>query len=159
MYDPAKVGEAAIAELDKNKNGSIEGSELDASPALRQAVAAIDTNGDQKLTAAEIQKRISQYSRTDFPVTFRVTLDGQPLAGATMTIEREKFLGPSKSVTITTSNEGLAATDLPSGFYRIRVTKDDAKLPARYNTQTILGRELVIEPRQAAMTIDLPLTR
>ncbi len=168
-YDAAAIAQAAIRELDKNKNGTIEGPELEACPALKSALAALDKNRDGMLSLGEIQQRVQAYAaRGTMLVTCTVTLDAQPFVGAGVTFEPEKFMGNGlKTATATTDKDGTCAafaidgrpfTSLPAGFYRIRVTKEGMKLPARYNTQTTLGCEVFADPRQGEATIDLLLT-
>src|SRR5262249_36843615 len=151
------------------KNGQIEGAELDACPALKAALPALDKNKDKGLSAGEIRARVEQYAALgEVPVTLTVRLDGQPLAEATVAFEPEPFLGPSlKTATTTTDKEGVGGafqvegaslTALPPGLYRIRITKGGVNLPARYNTQTTLGREVFPDPRQGEVMIDLALS-
>ena len=166
--DAAAVAQAALQEYDKNKNGSIEGAELDACPALKYAMAAIDKNNDQKLSAAEIEKRVAGYPPRHIGISCEVTLDGKLLPGATVIFEPEKFMGSSfKTATATTDRDGQAGVfqldrgsvaELPAGFYRIRITKEGTKIPARYNTQTTLGREIAVEPRQEDVRMEFALT-
>jgi hypothetical protein len=167
-YDAAAITQAALGSLDRNKNGQLEGAELDACPGLRTALPAIDKNKDRSLSASEFKERVEYYAALgDVGATITVTLDDQPLTGATITLEPEPFMGLSlKAVTTTTDNagssglfmvDGSSFASLPAGLYRIRVTKEGMSIPARYNTQTTLGRELVIAPRQGEATIELAL--
>lgn len=167
-YDAAGLSQAALHHLDKNKNGQIEGAELDACPALRAALPAIDKNKDKSLSASELQQRVEQYAQLGpLSLACTVTLDGRALAGATVTFEPEPFLGASlRPATTTTDKDGVSGLfqvegksfpTLPPGLYRIRVTKDGTNLPARYNTQTTLGREVYADPRQGDATIELVL--
>ncbi len=76
-------------------------------------------------------------------------------------------MGPGlKTATTTTDQAGVSGTfqvdgksytSLPPGLYRIRVTKDGTNIPARYNTQTTLGQEVLAEPRQGEITVELSL--
>jgi hypothetical protein len=168
-YDAAGISQAALNNVDRNKNGQIEGAELDASPALKSALPAIDKNNDRSLSASEIQQRVEQYAKLGtISLSCTVTLDGQPLSEATVSFEPEPYMGTSlKSGTTTTDKDGLSGTfqvdgrsfaSLPPGLYRIRVTKDGAPIPARYNTQTTLGREVMIDPRHGDASIDLTLS-
>jgi hypothetical protein len=168
-YDPAAVAQAALDLYDKNKNGQIEGAELDACPALKAALPAIDTNKDKGLSASEIRDRVARYAAPGpVPVTITVKLDGQPLSEATVTLEPEPFMGASlKTATATTDHEGAtgafrldgrSVAALPPGLYRLRITRDGTNLPARYNTHTTLGREVFPAPRQGEVTIDLALS-
>src|SRR5262245_55252896 len=109
-YDPAAIAQAAMAQLDKNKNGQIDGPELDACPALRRALTVIDKNGDKAISAAELQQRVELYARQGLiSLSCTVTLDGRPLEGATVTFEPEPFMGPGlKSATAVADKAGLA---------------------------------------------------
>jgi hypothetical protein len=55
------------------------------------------------------------------------------------------------------SIDGRPTATLPRGLYRIRITKDGVNLPARYNVQSTLGREVFAPPRQAELSIELAL--
>jgi EF hand len=168
-YDAAAIVQAALAQMDKNKNGQIDGSELDACPALKRALAAIDKNGDKAISAAELQQRVELYARQGLiSLSCTVTLDGRPLDGATVTFEPEPFMGPAlKPATAVTDKDGVvgtfqvdgkSATSIPAGLYRIKVTKEGTTIPPRFNTDTTLGREVVNEPRQGGATIELALS-
>jgi hypothetical protein len=167
-YDPAGIAQAALDALDKNKNGALERAELDACPALLHALPAIDRNQDKALSRDELRQRAEQYATLGrVAVTCVVTLDGAPLVGATVTFEPEPWLGPGlKPATAKTDPEGVTGTwtidgqpagDLPRGLYRIRITKDGANIPPRYNVQTTLGREVFSVPRQGDLSIELAL--
>ncbi len=168
-YDAAASAQAALDQYDKNKNGYIDGTELDACPALRIALAAIDKNNDRRVSAGELKERIDQYAaRTQIPVTVTLTLDEQPLAGATVVFEPEPFLAAAlKTLTATTDKDGVASSfqqdgkaisALPAGLYRIRITKDGARIPPRYNSQSILGREIFGVSRQGEFTLEIAMT-
>jgi hypothetical protein len=155
----SNAGSSAIEKFDADKNGSLDGKELGASPALKSAVARIDKDGDAKLTAAEIDERIqtwrdSRVALTSVMVTVR--LDGRPLVGADVSFEPEPILGDEIEVAKgTTNDQGMArirVSETPEGrgvrpgLYRIRISKlKDGKeqLPARYSQGTELGAEVV----------------
>src|SRR5437762_5289132 len=91
-YDADGIAQAVMAEFDKNHDGSLDASELKACPSLYGALAAIDTNGDKKLSADEIRKRVEAYAAVptgSIPVTCIFHLDGRPLAGGTITFDPE----------------------------------------------------------------------
>jgi uncharacterized protein YceK len=167
-YDAQGIAQAALSSYDKNKNGQIDGAELDACPGLRAALPALDKNKDRSLSASEIKERVEYYAALgEVNLTITVNLDDRPLAGATITVEPEPFMGTSlKTATATTDKDGSAGlflmdggsfVSLPAGLYRIRVTKEGMNIPARFNTQTTLGREVVLAPRQGEVAIDLVL--
>jgi hypothetical protein len=168
-YDAAAVAKAAVAQLDKNHNGQIDGAELDACPALKRALPAIDRNGDKAVSEDELRQRVELYAHQGLiSLSCTVTLDGRPLEGATVTFEPEPFMGPGfKPATAVTDKDGVtgtfqvdgkSATAIPAGLYRVKVTKEGTSLPARFNADTILGREVVNEPRQGGATVELALT-
>jgi len=170
IYDPDGIARSAISQFDKNRDGTLDASELRACPALYGALAAIDTNGDRKLSADEIRKRVEAYASGttgSVPVTCTVRLDGQPLADASVTFDPEPCMGGAvKAATGKTDKdggcvvyeiEGKPHSGLAPGLYRIRVTKDGASIPARFNTQTTLGQEVFHNPRAAEVNVELEL--
>lgn len=165
-YDSSALAQAALKYLDKNKDSQIDGNELDACPALKTALPAVDKNNDKRLSASELKERMDQYAaRNQVPITVIVTLDEQPLAGAAVTLEPEPFMeGPLKPATAITDQDGTSSafqvagqsqSSLPAGLYRIRVVKEGARIAARYNR---LSREVLGDPRQGEVTIELALT-
>lgn len=153
---PREAGRAAIAEYDTNSDGNLDGTELKQSPPLQVAKERIDTNGDGLITAEEITNRINYWSDCGVIVmsgSVRITLDGKPLQGATVTFEPEKFLGPGfvpcKAVTDQSGDAYVEGPDpqypgIYLGLYRVKVSKvvgGRETIPSRYNTETELGFE------------------
>ncbi|MFO0821913.1 MAG: hypothetical protein U0792_02150 [Gemmataceae bacterium] len=167
-YDADDMAKAAMVQLDKNVNGTIEGPELDACPGLKAGLAHIDTNNDGKLTQDELKTRFDAYRVAGaVGYSIRVTLDGAPLPDATVTLTPELFMsgaispatgktGPDGSIS-SYQIDGRDSPGLPSGVYRIAVTKDGAKIPARYNTETTLGCEVSAGGRGGSSGLDLKL--
>jgi hypothetical protein len=171
---PREAANQALAEYDANKDGALDAKELEACPGLRSALKRIDKNNDGRLTADEIADRLAFFQREggQSDVGVEVALDGKPLSGATVTLVPEKFLGPSfQPVSAVTDEVGtgtLQAKDpgeaIPMGFYRVEVSKKNAKgqeiIPARYNTKTVLGQEIApdVEGRGSTLTVRLRLT-
>lgn len=164
--DPASSGREALALYDTDKNGTISGKELDASPPLQAALARLDTNKDGGVSADEVAARVKAWKemRTGLAsVRFHVTLDGQPLAGARVALEPEPFLGTHVKPASGDTNQfgdvspSVAREDLPDpslpggvhfGLYRVRVTKPAGgkeTLPARFNAETTLGQEIAYD--------------
>jgi hypothetical protein len=176
QYDADAATKAALADYDKNNNGSIEATEADACPALKTAFKAFDTNGDRVISADELKARFARYASAAggagaVSTQCRVTFDGAPLAGATVRLVPERCMGESFRPAAGTTDDTGAATIRPEvegwagvypGLYKITVSKPDGAgketLPARYNAQTTLGRE-VFEDRGSTVTIELKLTR
>lgn len=165
-YDAEALARAAVAQLDKNKNGTIEGAELDACPALKAALAAIDKNKDKVVSADELADRFRAYKATGVTATSvscTVRLNGQPLEGATVVFTPEEFLKDTISGGSGESDLGgnVPLPPLAFGLYRVSVSKKTAagaeSIPARYHSPTTLGREVSPDPR-GGTTIDLNLT-
>jgi hypothetical protein len=172
-YDPDALARAAITQFDRNGNGTIEGSELDACPSLKSALAAIDKNKDKAISQDELAERFKAYKATNLTTTSFtciVRLNGQPLDGATVTFVPEDFLkgtitgGSGKSDasgSVAVTMDGTTTSGLPYGLYRITVSKKSAggaeAIPARYANGTALGREVSPDPRGGTV-IELALT-
>ncbi|WP_439629427.1 carboxypeptidase-like regulatory domain-containing protein [Gemmata sp.] len=162
------MARSAMAQFDKNVNGSIEGPELDACPGLKALAANLDVAPDGKLTADRLKARFETYRSVGamgFPV--RVTLDGTPLADAVVVLTPEEFMGgvtdPATGKTGpdgTVSNYAVGGRELPGlppGVYRIAVTKDGVAVPERYNAKTALGCEVSGGGRGGNSGLDLKL--
>jgi hypothetical protein len=148
----------AIAAYDSNGDGALDAKELDAAPAIRAASSRIDTNHDNRITAAEIQKCLDTWKRSKLAlmqVAVTVRFAGRPLANANVTFIPEKWLGPNiQSAHGTTDESGEASiiinsekgkTGVQLGFYRIDISRlqgGKETIAARYNTKTELGVEV-----------------
>jgi hypothetical protein len=159
----SSAGKLAMEQYDKDGDGKVAGAELEAAPALKAAIKNLDTDGDGGVSAAEVSARVNAWKGMEtslVSVPCKVTLDGEPLVGATVTFEPESFLGDDVKHAIgTTTPYGMAAPSVPAeeradpkspsgayfGLYKVRISKmvgGKETIPARYNTQTILGQEV-----------------
>ena len=158
----AQAGAKAIEMYDTNKDGKLSGEELDKCPGLKAALGAIDPSGEG-VTADMIAARIQAWKNMQTgrlpPVGCMVTHNGVPLEGAEVKLVPEKFLGDimqvatgktdkhgSASISIPTSGDKYDPRGVPPGFYRVEITKPGLDIPAKYNTETTLGREVVYGP-------------
>lgn len=153
-WDPSGVSDRAMELFDSDGDGFIAGDELSKSPGLLAGLDVIDTDDDQKVSAAEIVARFELYESQKLGLRdrqFRVTFNGKPLADANVKLVPEPFLedviepasgvsGPDGNLQPTAGVDGLRG--MRPGYYRIEVTSDKVKLPAKYNTKTILGAEV-----------------
>jgi hypothetical protein len=153
-----QAGQEALAQYDVNKDGFLDKDELKMCPALASCLKAADTNRDGRLSGDEITERLRSYQASRVGLSalaVKVTLDGKPLAGATVTLVPEKFLGDAiKPATGVTDDRGLArmataGAEVPGvacGMFRIQVSKKDTggreTLSMRYNQNTTLGTEV-----------------
>ena len=158
----ASAGADAVKSYDDDGDGAIGGTEFDQVPSLRAALAQVDTNGDKRVTAQEIDVRIQKWRDTqvaEMAVTCQVLLDGSPLANADVVFEPEAFLGPDvKPAMFKTSQHGAGSVSMaqefladPSypgmacGFYKVRVLSEVDDIPSRYNQGTTLGCEVAMD--------------
>lgn len=167
--DPATAGAKAIEMFDADGDGKLSGAELDKCPGLKAAIAQVDPSGKGEITAEMIAARIKawQDSRIGRMTTAcRVMHNGKPLAGAEVKFVPEKFLGENFKTAIGITNaDGAAMLLIPGeripglapGFYRVEITKNGENIPAKYNTETILGQEVARDARgiQQGIKFDL----
>jgi hypothetical protein len=161
LYPPdinaSAAGTQAMETYDADKNGTLSGAELDKCPALKSAMARIDTTGEGSITAAKITARIQAWQKSKLariPVTCSVLHNGKPLADADVKLVPEKFLGPNmQTASGHTDKNGVVMPSVPTtgredppgaapGFYRVEITKAGESIPAKYNTETTLGVEV-----------------
>ena len=171
-YDPAGMAQAAVSQYDKNGNGRLDGAELDAIPALKLSLAAIDTNKDKAISLDELTTRFESYKAANvgaLGVSVTVRVNGTRMGGVAVTFVPEDCMkGTATGGSGTTGDDGAAAIQsdgvpgLPLGLYKITLSKKGAsgneELPARYNAQTTLGREIVADPRGGTPTIELDVS-
>src|SRR5207302_5020154 len=149
---------------------TLEGTELDACPGLKAALASIDANNDKKISADELKTRFELYEKLGagaIGYSIQVSLDGFPLSDATIRLTPESFMGGAVSeATGRTGSDGSVSTftiggsdlpGLPAGVYRIAVSKEGTAIPAKYNAQTTLGCEVFGGPRGGAPRLDIKL--
>ncbi|MCA9186505.1 MAG: hypothetical protein R3E01_12145 [Pirellulaceae bacterium] len=159
--DPAAAAAQALSRYDSNQDAQLDEAELKKSPGLQQGKSRYDTNNDGKLSAAEIESRIASWSTQQIAITSlscTFIYKGAPLVGADVLMEPEPYLGDQvKPAKGHTSQDGSAImaiddSDLPKahkgirgvhyGTYKVRVTHPSINLPAKYNTETVLGHEV-----------------
>jgi hypothetical protein len=177
---PSGAASKAMTEFDKDGDGFIAGSELDAAPAIKAAMSTIDTDKDGKVTADEIAARIEAWQATRIGVMTagcNFTLDGKPLTGAEVTFEPAPFLADAlKPAVGETDMAGNAICSIPKeqrptketpagmqlGLYRIRVSKKvngKETLPAKFNTETTIGHQVAPDdPAFASQKFRIALT-
>jgi hypothetical protein len=176
MYPPtinaSAAGAKAVETYDADKDGKISGAELDSCPALKAAIAQIDTGGQRTITAEMITARIQNWQESKIarmPVTCLVMHGGRPLSGADVKFVPEEFLGSNVTVASGKTNEnGMAAISVPTtgpndrsgvapGFYRVDITKLGDNIPVKYNAKTVLGQEVAQDAKGILGMIRLDL--
>jgi hypothetical protein len=162
-YDPASAAAKAMEIYDTDKDGFVAGEELAKAPGLKAALKALDIDKNGKVSAQEISERVTEWKNQAVALmsfTCDVTLDGNFIEGATVTYEPDGFLeGVVAEAVDTTNIAGTARPSVPKanrptpttppgiqpGIYKVRISKlvnGQESIPARYNTETILGHEV-----------------
>ena len=160
---PDGAGKLAMEQYDTNHDGKVAGDELEKAPSLKAALPRLDTDGDGGVSADEVAARVNVWKAMQTGMTTvacHVTLDGQPLTDAKVTLEPEAFLGDEIKIAFATTDQfGSASPNIPKdqrpdpklpggahfGLYKVRISKivnGKETIPARYNTETILGQEV-----------------
>jgi hypothetical protein len=167
--DAAAAGTEAIKEFDADHDGKISGEELDKCPGLKAAIDQIDRSGKGEITAEKITARIKAWQDSRLgrmSLGCRVLHNGQALAGAEVKFVPEEFLGKilkvatgktdANGVTMIAAQEAGPPGVAP-GFYRIEISKAGEDIPAKYNTETVLGQEVAMDAKgiQEGITLDL----
>jgi hypothetical protein len=155
--DPVSSAQRGMDQYDANKDGFLDGAELDGAPSIKSAQDVLDSNNDGKVSHDELKAHLDLYVQTKTGLINRYLqfkLDGQPLGAADVTLVPESFSDHAEQAAGQTKEDGVVAptvagTPRPGircGFYRVQVSKKDAggqeTLPARYNAQTTLGIEI-----------------
>jgi hypothetical protein len=177
--DAAAAGNDAMKMYDGNHDGKISGAELDKCPAIKAAIAQIDIGGKGEVTAEMITARVRKWQDSRLGLMSlgcRVTRNGSPLPGATVTFVPEKFLGPNvQPATGKTDINGMAMLSVAPtntapgaprqppgvapGLYRVVVTAPGLNIPEKYSTEagTILGQEVAMDAKgiQEGIKFDL----
>ena len=158
--DPESAAKVAIALYDKDGDGILSSTELEACPGMLESLTTYDRDSDEKISQEEIVQRLQRFVARGVSlsrVAASVRLDGGPLGGATIRFIPEQYLGDEiKRATGVTRRQGsatmaVAVEDLPenqkgirgvhSGTYRVEITHPEISIPAKYNTETTLGYE------------------
>ena len=163
----AQAAADAVAELDQDGDGLLSNEELEQCPAIHAAQRRYDKDNDGLVSANEIASRIGELSRHGltglYSLACRFTLNGAPLAGATVELVPEEFLGPvvqsARGVTsrrglVRPTIEGVGETPLRGaqpGLYRIAVTGPNDEVTARYGD----GQRLGLEVSEACLGTDI----
>lgn len=157
-FNAAGSAQAALDQLDSNKDGKLDDKELAKSPGLGAAAAELDTNKDKSLDLAELTARMQSYvdgnvARRMFSA--QLQQGGIAVPGAEVRFVPEAFMLGSILEGVGKSDAGgVVSISIPNadppgisvGFYKIHVSKKDASgketLPAKFNSETTLGMEV-----------------
>ncbi len=161
---PSQMASDALEAYDANSDGKLDGSELDAVPAIKKNVQLYDTDSDGAVSEDELQARFAAWENADAAfrrLDVKLTVDGRPLPNATITFEPEVYMTDwVKPATGTTGKSGMAKMsvapeDLPAevkerglnlkgvyvGAYRVKVEHPSSKLPADVRSGAAIGED------------------
>ncbi len=162
-YNPSASAAQAMELYDKDGDGFIAGDELDKAPGIKAAIKNLDQDRDGKVSQQEIADRVDSWAKTGLgmmTLSCEVTLDGGLLDGAQVKFVPEPFLSnvilqaEGETSLVGTTNLRVPADKLPSpdmppgiqlGLYQVQISKkqgDKELVPAKYNTETVLGQEV-----------------
>ena len=129
QYDPDGMTEGAFKLYDKNKDGTIDGSEFAACPPLKQLKSG------KGVTKADLKARFEAFAAAGqdavIPLSIVLTQDNSPMGGVACTLTPEPFMGAGfKPATCKTDEtgfglfqvDGAAGAGVPAGFYKLTVT-------------------------------------
>ncbi len=153
---PSKAAAAAIEQYDANGDGVISGDELQKTPGMLWLLSEIDKDGDQGISAEELESRIQFWQETQAalaPTSLTIIYRKKPLQNAKVVLEPEAFLGsnlkPAEGITDYAGQVRFRIPDQPEklpgvapGFYKVKITSDAVSIPAQYNDETTLGLEV-----------------
>lgn len=167
--DPATAADRALSEHDSNGDGKLSREELKKCPGLLSAIADFDRDRDRSISGDELRAKLQEIQGTGpalVEVSCVVTSNGRPVEGATVKMVPESFMGETfQTATGVTARNGtvypsVAQETLPEeyrgriqgvhvGVYRVEVTHPSVAVPAKFNTQTGLGRTVTLRDRDA----------
>lgn len=158
-FDPEDIASSAIQQLDVDGDGSLSVEELIDTPSLGDALNRLDSNGNQRLEANEIQARVEQWQEYQAGLsqtTCAVTRQGKPVIGCRVEYQPEEFMldsivpayattsgGGNANVSVAKEHRpGPAFKGVQSGFYRIEVTLKDGTLVEDFNAGAEVAGDL-----------------
>ena len=155
----SRAASEAVRLCDRDRDGAVSPAEATASPGLAVVFEQVDADHDGKLSAEEIAARIASWAQRGVGIVtqpVQIMLNGKPLAGGHAEFVPEPYLArwlkPAESDIAPNGmcSPSLPPADLPAGlraavhcgFYTVRITHPQLKLPAQYNEQSTLGFEI-----------------
>jgi hypothetical protein len=172
-WDPGAAADRALSEYDSNGDRKLSPVELKKCPGLLSALGRFDGDHDGSISGDELKSQLEEIRQNEaalVEITCTVMRNKQPLEGATVKFVPESFMGEDfRPATGVTARDGttfptVADEELPAkyrgrvhgvhcGIYRVVVTHPNIDIPAKYNTQTELGR-VVARRGNDMLTID-----
>jgi hypothetical protein len=173
-----RVVDQMLADYDTDKNGALSRAELEAQPALAACLVRCKPNQGNEISVEQLKKVLQVVFDPHTALvsaTCLVRRNGQPFAGAEVKLVPLPALkdvlptgsGVSDSfgaTTISPPPEALPSEAppvpglMPPGFYLMEVTHPTVKIPEKYNSKTVLGKEVSGETSyRGALAVDLKM--
>jgi predicted small lipoprotein YifL len=172
------VVQQLLVDYDADQNGGLSASELASQPAIADCLSQCRRDSGQEITRDQLTKRLNSiFNRQSALVsaTCVVRRNGQPLTSAEVKfIPLPVLQDVLPTGTGVTDSFGAAMISpapgelpdeapnvpglMPPGLYLVEVTHPTAKIPEKYNKQTVLGKEVSSETvYRGGLAVDLKL--
>lgn len=170
--DPVAAAEQAIELYDSNGDLSLGKEELAKCPGVLARMQLYDLDGNGSVSKEEFTSHLQDFYKRGTGgtmLTAQIFYKGIPLSGATVILEPEPYLGGEvQTAQAVTSGAGLANLGIPPEFvpehlrrmktvhcgtFKVRVTHPTIKIPAKYNTETVLGYETEVGNPNVTFTL------
>ena len=151
-WDVDAITAACMQQADEDQDGSITKTEAKANaPSLAYALQELDTDQDKSLSEDEVRARFQDLANAKTGVQgfgAKFLYKGRPFPGEIRLVPEPFLAGVIEEAEgVPDEFTGDTNFDIPGdefygvrpGMYRIEVTSDKAKIPAKYNTETTLG--------------------
>lgn len=165
--DAEAMTNGAMELCDADGDGFITKSEAKTCPSIKSAMIDLDIDPkDNKISRDEMLARFNLYVESKIGLTapsirvMKGSANGIGLVGATVRMVPESFMGDSIEAaegTVIDPETGYTQISVVPGmpgvrigFYRIEITSDDMKIPAKFNEKSIYGVEIPPVTSQAA---------
>ena len=137
--EPEDAAQAAMTAYDNNSDGKLDAKELKSCLSIASEIRKIDTNRDKVVSQDEIQKRLEVLKNGSIYVdtSLVVTSKRNPVAGATVRLVPEEFLGSGfQAFSGTTNDNGMVIVEgeenpsvpgVLAGFYSVIITTAEGK--------------------------------
>jgi hypothetical protein len=172
--DPQGSTDRVFAQYDANADQQLSREELSESPGLLAALASLDRDRNGAIASDELKASLARFQGEGaglVTISCFVTRGGQPLENAKVELVPEPFLadivkpasgvtGPDGTASLSVDESAIPAEyrgriqGVPTGIFRVVVTHPNIAIPAKYNTQTQLGR-IVTRRDHETLTINL----
>jgi len=153
-WDPPLIAARALEQLDADSDITIDPTEAEAVPGIAAAFVRLDADSDGRLSESELQARFAFYEklRTGLVAqSFRILLNGRPVADAKVDFVPEEFQGGVTEVAsgltdysgfVVPQTVGQEKPAMQIGFYRVLLYPAAASADKPLETRSPVGVEV-----------------